>query len=520
MSKVLRNKDKYLNPDDGSRSPIKRSKGRFPDIERALSNWARNSQRSGAHVTDSMIKEKAIFFANTVGNSESHAKIHSRSWLEKFKQKNHLAGAKPLKYPADAGELAPRRKSEGSSVVHTPNGVSPISPKAVPSPSPLSSTRSPENLKPDSPDGFVDVGGGYRLYNSQSTTSLSSIFTDTAPSSFSAGPTSPTSPFFPSDGTTAAGSSQFFAMQQGQHQQQQSRLAADCAGASYGRQRSQTFPNLAGLDPSSSDVVPPSSDDLTPRFANPSVTGSPRTDSPLSGMPPPPPPPPPLPPPPPSQSQPQSQQPQQPHQQSQSQQSLAKSRSPSHPLPPPALPHSQQGHHRLGSHGQASLDTSNNAGSSPRTISARPALHHHAGHASESGSSPFNLLLGTSPTPTPTPMPTPTPDDARRALELVMTFFQHQPSGFVDPHEYFTIGKLMEKLRVQQGSVGGVGGGGGSLGSGGVRGDGTSSAQTGLGLALPGGLHQIPEHEELSSTSTTTLAGTARMEHVVATAGM
>lgn len=46
-----------------------------------------------------------------------------------------------------------------------------------------------------------------------------------------------------------------------------------------------------------------------------------------------------------------------------------------------------------------------------------------------------------------------------------MTFFQHQPSGLVDPQEYITMGKLMEKLKLQQGG------------------------------GLPGGLHQIPEHE-------------------------
>lgn len=41
-SKVLRQKEKYLSHDDGSRSPAKRLKGRSPDIERALANWAKN----------------------------------------------------------------------------------------------------------------------------------------------------------------------------------------------------------------------------------------------------------------------------------------------------------------------------------------------------------------------------------------------------------------------------------------------------------------------------------------------
>lgn len=60
----------------------------------------------------------------------------------------------------------------------------------------------------------------------------------------------------------------------------------------------------------------------------------------------------------------------------------------------------------------------------------------------------------------------PSSDEARRALELVMNFCQHQPSGFVEPQEYITIGKLMEKLRLRRNSE-----------------------------ALPGGMHRIPEHE-------------------------
>jgi hypothetical protein len=58
----------------------------------------------------------------------------------------------------------------------------------------------------------------------------------------------------------------------------------------------------------------------------------------------------------------------------------------------------------------------------------------------------------------------PTPDEARKALETVMIYFQNQPTGLVDPHEYMTIGKLMEKLKLAQ-------------------------------TPLPGGLHRIEEDE-------------------------
>lgn len=45
VSKVLRQKEKYLLQDEGSRSPVKRAKGRSPDIERALAVWAKNHVR-------------------------------------------------------------------------------------------------------------------------------------------------------------------------------------------------------------------------------------------------------------------------------------------------------------------------------------------------------------------------------------------------------------------------------------------------------------------------------------------
>ena len=73
---MLRQKEKYLFPDDGSRSPIKRSKGKFPDIERALSVWAKNTRKQGITLTDVMIREKARFFATSLGISDSQFKAN------------------------------------------------------------------------------------------------------------------------------------------------------------------------------------------------------------------------------------------------------------------------------------------------------------------------------------------------------------------------------------------------------------------------------------------------------------
>lgn len=149
---MLRQKEKYLYQDDGSRSPIKRSKGKFPDIERALSNWARNHQRQGLPLSDAIIREKARFFAQTVGNSESHLNANSTSWLEKFKQKNHLMGASTRK-----GSIA--EESEGNSNlpsnVHTPGAISPTSPGGVsPATTSMKAKKSQENLKTESPDTY------------------------------------------------------------------------------------------------------------------------------------------------------------------------------------------------------------------------------------------------------------------------------------------------------------------------------------------------------------------------------
>lgn len=355
---MLRQKEKYLYQDDGSRSPIKRSKGKFPDIERALANWARNHQRQGLPLSDAIIRDKARFFAQTVGNSESHLKANSTSWLEKFKQKNHLMGARSRK-----GSIA--EESEGTSnppsTAQTPGAISPTSPEGVsPSTATVAGKKSTENLKSESPDTY-DFSNQRRPFHSQSTTSLSSVFTDTAPSSFSAGPTSPTSlssPFFTPD--SACGPSPFMGRQPANGQP---------GSGNFQRPRSQTFPMLVGVEQYMSP--PGSSDALTPKFVSSGALDSPMTELPgsLAAI------------------------------------DEAMSVSPtqvSNSMQPPPLPSM----------------TTDDKGSSVE-------------------SSPL----------------TPSQEDAARALELVMTFFQAQHADFVvEPQEYVTIGKLMEKLRIKRSS--------------------------------------------------------------------
>jgi hypothetical protein len=351
---VLRQKEKYLYQDDGSRSPIKRSKGKNPDIERALANWARNHQRQGLPLSDAIIRDKARFFASTVGNSDSHLKANSTSWLEKFKQKNHLMGARSRK-----GSIAEESEetSNPPSNVQTPGAISPSSPGGVsPSTTTATAKKSMENLKSESPDTY-DFPTQRRPFHSQSTTSLSSVFTaDTAPSSFSAGPTSPvslSSPFFTPD--SACGPSPFMGRQAAHGQP---------GSSNFQRPRSQTFPMLVGVEQYMSPP-PGSSDALTPKYISSSALDSPMTELPAidEGM------------------------------------SMSPTQG-AHTMQPPPLP----------------------------TL-------HTDDKCSSTESSPI----------------TPSQEEAARALELVMNFFQSQHAGFVvEPQEYVTIGKLMEKLRIKR----------------------------------------------------------------------
>ena len=211
--------------DDGSRSPIKRSKGKVPDIEKALANWARNYQRQGFALTDAMIKEKAHFFATTCASSDGKQKILTASWLEKFKQKNNLSGSKSRKNSTDTiasdREDLPHLQSPTGTLIST--GVSPISPTGL-TPSPLSPSMSQETLKKElGESAFFDFSRDpIKHGHSQSTTSL-----DTAPS-LSASVASPTSPLVSESPFTPS---------------VRSRLPSISSAAS--RPRSQTFPPAA-----------------------------------------------------------------------------------------------------------------------------------------------------------------------------------------------------------------------------------------------------------------------------------
>ncbi|KAG0128244.1 hypothetical protein HOY82DRAFT_38709 [Tuber indicum] len=247
VSKVLRQKEKYLFPDDGSRSPVKRSKGKFPDIERALAVWAKNTRKQGVALTDMMIREKAKFFATSVGISDSQFKANGQGWLEKFKQKNNLHSNGRGRSESDVTGVA--RMASGGLMSPKPGHSRTDSTPVLGSPM-MQESKSQDSSHngTDSPESFMEFGG----FNKQQV-SVSNY----------AGPASPTSPFFSPDQRVDPLQARMPHLQQ--------------------RPRSQTFPTIS-VDPTYISP-PPSSEPLTPKMLNQTVVPPPALASPAPDVP-------------------------------------------------------------------------------------------------------------------------------------------------------------------------------------------------------------------------------------------
>lgn len=315
-----------------------------------------NQEKKGNPLTDELIRRQARAFSTTTTSPEVTL---SSSWIEKFKLKHNLMGARSRK--ASLADEADSGSAIASSS-HSPRDTSPISPSGAGSPSPLElhSVQSHESLKHESPDDYLDFGNRHVPFHSQSTNSLHSAFTDTAPSSFSPGPTSP---FFTPDSGTAPSP---FVPPPGRP------LLPALPSSNSHRPRSLTFPHLESGVSTSGDVV-------TPKYSSSAVLDSPMEE------------------------------------------------------PPDPL---------------GSLTQAVSGGPDDRTHTVTPSetmrpppLPAHLQQDARRGSTPSALQNPTS------------PDDARRALEVVISFFEQQPNGILEFHESVTIGKLMEKLKLHsQGS--------------------------------------------------------------------
>ncbi|KAL9603275.1 MAG: hypothetical protein Q9219_001297 [cf. Caloplaca sp. 3 TL-2023] len=371
VSKVLRHKDKYLRPDDGSRSPVKRAKGKFPDIERAVSVWAKNHQRQGLPLSNEMIRDKARMFATTVGSSDCVAKVNSPTWPEKFKQRNGLLGASLPESQAEDSDMA--QPLDTGSTSHTPHGISPISPAEQHPGSP-----DQDRANNESSEGYVDFPSTFRRAQSQSEHSPGSYFADSAIASvFSPDLRSPPSPFF--SPVSSCGPSPSISSQP-------PRLPL-LASADL-RPRRQTFPTISA---GPSYITPPTSATAEPvsnsKFFQQSMA-TPAMESPLEEM------------------------------------------------KEPTL-NVDSTMHDAHPHSASSTPMSNNIspasmGPPPHPASASPLVHSVT--ASDFPSSPN---------------PPPSQDEARQALEILLKFFKSQPSSTMEPQDYITMGKLMEKLKIR-----------------------------------------------------------------------
>ncbi len=165
MSKILKQKDKILSIDNGNQSPRKRTKGKIPNIEKALST---KQSQLGLILNDDRTREKTIFFAHIVRTSE---KVNSGSRLEEIKQRNYLneneVKAQEVAYDSDNFDAVDGIPiSEPKSGSETPDGMPPVPPD------PSQHFRSPKLAHVEPLNGFIDCH--------KPTTSLTSYFPETA----------------------------------------------------------------------------------------------------------------------------------------------------------------------------------------------------------------------------------------------------------------------------------------------------------------------------------------------------
>ncbi|KAG9102298.1 hypothetical protein FRC06_002143 [Ceratobasidium sp. 370] len=91
ISKILKNKDKWLTMDTHTRKPMpaKHRPSKFPEIETELLKWVKECQGSGIGITDTRIKVKARECAKEIGLPDGKFKASS-GWIENFKVRNSL----------------------------------------------------------------------------------------------------------------------------------------------------------------------------------------------------------------------------------------------------------------------------------------------------------------------------------------------------------------------------------------------------------------------------------------------
>nr|KAK5448834.1 hypothetical protein LTR18_001922 [Exophiala xenobiotica] len=236
VSKILRQRDKYMNPPpkENSMSPTgKKSKAKLPDFEKTLTNWVKNQQNKGLPITDEDLRKQAQVFSFS---RSDQAVVSSAAWLEAFKRKNRLVAA-------DRGDgESTLVDSSTTSVTQTPVNGSPTSSDGLVSPamSALDKLGHDAGLKTEDANDFFDFEGGKGPFDNSP-----ALDHDLGESALGDGSS-------PMSSALGRGDHDSMAMMES---------AGDIAGGSS-RQRSQTFPHRpsisTGARPSSSDHRTPS----------------------------------------------------------------------------------------------------------------------------------------------------------------------------------------------------------------------------------------------------------------------
>lgn len=188
--------------------------------------WAQKRQKKGYGLSDEIIREKAAFFAASVGGDDNNPATNP-SWVQKFKRRHSSA-------------VIPRKNSLAQDELDTgavPVSLSPKSPDSVLSLSSpdLHDAKSRESLRVASPGNFSNIGKSPRPVHSHSTGSLSNAATDVLPTSFSPLLRSDDSACYSSPAPAAGSSSVLEKLQ---------RPLASAMDHNAQRPRSQSFPTL------------------------------------------------------------------------------------------------------------------------------------------------------------------------------------------------------------------------------------------------------------------------------------
>jgi hypothetical protein len=264
----LRNKDKYLNSEERSNSPVKRTgKGKGISTEKTLSNYVQLSKRKGIMVTKEMLLEKLRLFNSAATGDLTEST--SSAWVDKFMSKHNIGSGRLIRRASEANITDSMRASGSPSLAPSQprSAISPASPSGHLSPSPLSANKSDEDK--EGMNSFIDFAadGAYKHSSSQSTASLSSAFTETATPSFPGSAISPTASFNfspdPNIGSFLGGD--------------QRQLPSH--GAGFQRPRSQTFPTLDLEYMNQSQSTEPA----TPKYHVPSTAQSSALESSTAG---------------------------------------------------------------------------------------------------------------------------------------------------------------------------------------------------------------------------------------------